>query len=354
MSVIKKIAVFRALQLGDLLCTVPSLRALRSAYPDASITLIGLPWAKDFVKRFSCYLDDFMDFPGYPPFPERSPDLDAFPHFIQQCRANRFDLLLQMHGDGTHANVLMSLLGAQRVAGFYKDEQTYVPDTNSFMRWPEDEHEIQIYLNLMRFLRVPLKGTHLEFPLSFQDAEDLSAAFVFEPLGLQPYVCIHPGARLLTRRWPAEKFARVADHLAEEGYQIVLTGTEGERTLTERVEERMCHRAVNLAGRTTLGALGILIKNARLLICNDTGVSHIASALKTPSVLVVTGSDPRRWAPLDASRHTPIFHPVSCRPCTYAECPFGMPCGEGVSVEKVLAFAEEKLQYPAINTAATV
>ena len=82
---------------------------------------------------------------------------------------------------------------------------------------------------------------------------------------------------------------------------------------------------------------GTLMQRARLLVCNDTGVSHIAAAVGTPSVIVASGSDVRRWAPLDRQRHRVLHYPVPCRPCEHAECPLANhPCARGVTVEAVM------------------
>src|SRR4051812_23822822 len=95
-SDIKQIAVFRALQLGDMLCSVPAFRALRNAFPSAKITLLGLPWANSFTRRFYKYFDSFIHFPGYPGLPEQKFQPKQIINFFGEIQQANFDLVLQM------------------------------------------------------------------------------------------------------------------------------------------------------------------------------------------------------------------------------------------------------------------
>jgi len=83
---IHKIAVFRALHLGDMLCTIPAIRALRKAYPNATITLLGLPWAEPFTQRFSHYFNHFIHFPGCMGLPEQLYNEAQLHSFIKQIK----------------------------------------------------------------------------------------------------------------------------------------------------------------------------------------------------------------------------------------------------------------------------
>jgi ADP-heptose:LPS heptosyltransferase len=338
----RTIAIFRALVLGDMLCTVPAFRALRKFFPSSKITLIGLPWAQDFVRRFNKYFDEFIEFPGYPGLPERKPEIARIPSFFQDVQQRHFDLALQMHGSGSFVNSIVMLFGAKISAGFYDRE--YCPNPEWFTPFPKQGHEVNIYLRLLEFLHIPLDGTRLEFPLTKQDEEEFQAIPEAKELMNQKYVCIHAGARLLTRRWFSDRFAQVANSLIENSWTVVLTGSQDEINLVNEVSRKIMGPHVNLAGKTTLGALGVLVKKASLLVSNDTGISHIAAALNTPSIIIVTGSDPKRWAPLNKGRHHTIFHDVPCRPCSYQTCPYELRCGKEVSVEEVMFKAEEILQ----------
>jgi ADP-heptose:LPS heptosyltransferase len=298
----RRVAVLRALQMGDLLCAVPAMRAIRSALPEADIILIGLPWAREFAERYRTYLDGFREFPGYPGLPEQTPRLDRFSSFLDQIHSDRFDLVLQLHGDGTVTNPLAVLLGARSTAGFYKPGQ-YCPDAHRFLPYPEHGLEIDRLLSLVEFLGIAPQGNELEFSLGPEDHRALHRLPGAIELLVRPYICMHVGASTPARRWPLENFIRVAAELSTRGYFIVLTGTTGEADLTRTVACGNPWHALDLAGLTNLATLGALLSEARLLVCNDTGVSHLAAALRVPSVVLSTGANPERWAPRDVDRH---------------------------------------------------
>jgi len=334
--------ILRALQLGDLLCAVPAFRALRAAYPSAEMSLVGLPWAKSFVERFHALFDQFIEFPGWPGLPERAMELNRIPAWLSEMQAAHFDLALQMHGSGSMVNELLVLFGAKQNAGFYTID-TYCPDPARFMVYPEDEPEVWRHLRLMEFLGIPLQGDALEFPLTAQDYGELAALAEAQELLPGTYACIHPGARYLTRRWLPEFFAQVGDALAARGLTVVLTGSQSEANLTMAVAGAMHAPALDFAGRTTLGALAVLLKNTRLLVSNDTGVSHVAAALGVPSVVIGLSSDIERWAPLDRARHRVLYHPIECSPCGFVICPIGHRCVTSVTPEEVISTADSLL-----------
>ncbi len=344
-----EVAVFRALQLGDLLCAMPALRALRHAFPRSRITLIGLPWASELVRRYGDYLDAFMPFPGFPGFPEQPCDIAALPTFFRDAQSRRFDVALQLHGSGTLSNPIVALLGARHMAGYFRSGE-FCPDADRFLPWRADEHEVHRYLALLRQLGVPADDASLEFPIMDEDREELRRA-THSALDERDYVCLHPGSQLPSRRWLPERFAAVADALADDGLDVVLTGVASEAPLNRLVARNMRASAIDLAGKTTLGAAAALIDGARLLVSNDTGVAHIAAARRTPSVRISCGGDERRWAPLDSDIHRVVHHPVACKPCSYGVCPKGHECAAGVGTEHVIAAARDLLAYTGRSSA---
>lgn len=318
----RRILVFRALQVGDMLCAVPALRALRTAFPDAHITLAGLPWAAAFARRFAHYLDDFIPFPGHPLLPEQAAAPGRFDAFVKEVNHRQIDLLLQMHGSGEVSNAIVARLSARRYFAFGQAEP---PPGFSLLRYPAHGHEIDRLRALVRFAATTLQGkacdarldassgSELEFPIGVEDIAELKRQRL--NLRRHQYLCLHPGARDRDKCWPVEHFAHVAEQLAvETGWQIVVTGSSAERDLAEAVSAALPRPAVNAACDMSLGALAALLRDARLLICNDTAVSHIAAALKRPSVVIFRRSDVGRWAPLDRTLHRVVCDPQGTRP----------------------------------------
>lgn len=298
------------------MCAVPAFRAIRSAYPSAEITLLGLPWAEDFTARFHHILDRHIPLPGFPGFPEQEAEIGLFPNFLEHIQTKQFDLALQMHGSGSLSNSIISLFGAKQMAGFYLNGN-YCPDPTTFTLYPQQGHEIHRLLALVEFLGLIPAGqqadNRLEFPLYDCDWKEYGRLREQHLLG-ENSVVIHAGARASDRRWSAEKFAAVADRLSAAGYQVVLTGSDAEREIVQQVEAHMIAPAVNLCGETSFGALVALLASSRLLVSNDTGVSHLAAALRVPSVILFSSSDPKRWAPLDLYLHRRILNAANIEP----------------------------------------
>lgn len=292
---IKKIGILRALQLGDLLCSIPAIRALKLAMPDSEIFLIGLPNASGFVQRFPHYFNGLIKFPGYPGLPEQPYEIREIAEFIPYIQKHKFDLILQMQGNGNIVNPLVELLGALYTAGFYRPED-YIPEGGLFLPYPSG-HEVERHLALMQHLGIESSGTYLEFPLTIKDEAELTSAGLSFESG--SYVCVHPGSRGSWRQWPPEYFAALADMAADLGKKVVLTGTIDEMPIAEQTASLMKHQSVIAAGNTTLGSAGVLIRDAFALISNCTGVSHIASAVNTPGIIISMDGEPERWGPLN-------------------------------------------------------
>lgn len=296
----RRIAILRALKLGDLLCAVPAFRALRAAHPFAEIRLIGLPWASELVRRYDTYLDGLFVLPGFPGFPERAFDPRAFTRFLDEVQSWAPELVLQMHGSGELSNPLAVLLGGA-TGGFYQPGQ-FCPDPSRFIPYPADLPEVGRHLRLLEYLGIPPRGAHKELPVYDEDRRALTDAVADRALAA-PYVVVHPGASVPERRWPPERFAEVADQLARRGLQIVLTGSDGEAHVTSSVQRVMRASAINLTGRTGLGTLAALLERATLLVSNDTGVMHVAESVGTPLVAVSFDPESWRWAPRHAERY---------------------------------------------------
>ncbi|HYN89192.1 MAG TPA: glycosyltransferase family 9 protein [Ardenticatenaceae bacterium] len=322
----KRIAIYRALFLGDLLCTVPAFRALRRRFPDAEVTLIGLPWAATFVRRFGHYLDRFVAFVGYPGINEVVVVPDQVARFFQEQHAYGYDVALQMHGDGSVSTGFVADLGARLTLGYRSG--AHDGRLTASLPYDPDEHEVLRWLRLVALLGADSDDSTPEWP-STQGEERQAARLlrgicdqtpeVFKPsevsktagvsgasevFGAAPLIGLHPGAKDPARRWPPECFAALGDALAERyGARLLITGSTEEAPIAAAVKRAMRAPALDLCGKTDLGTFAAVVARLDLLVTNDTGASHVAAATTTPSVALFGPTRPGQWSPLDRARH---------------------------------------------------
>ena len=302
----RRVAVVRALPgLGDMLCLVPALRALRAALPEAYVTLVGLESGRLLLERFPEYLDDLLVLPGG--LDEFASGRQNIPAFLAEAAERSFDLAVQLHGSSSISNGLTLLLGARMRAGTYPTG-SFCPDPARFVPLAANLPETRRLLRVLDVLGIPAQGDDLEFPVTDEDRSALASIPAARPLQPGRYVVVHPGSSSPERRWSPHHFAIMVNLLGALRLPVVLTGTAGEAPIVREVAGGTRTETIDLAGQTAVGSLAALVEGARLVLCNDTGISHLAAALRVPSVVVFTGSEPERWAPPDDGLHRAV-HP---------------------------------------------
>jgi ADP-heptose:LPS heptosyltransferase len=267
--------VLRPLGLGDLLTGVPAIRGIRAAVPDHRLVLATTRALEPLAALIDA-VDEVLpaeeleplDWAGPPP-----------------------ELAVDLHGKGPLSHVVVAALHPQRLLTF--DSPGYPGPA-----WYLDEHEVR------RWCRLVSEGLGVECD---PDALDLAVPDVAPPV--RDVAVVHPGAAFPGRRWPPERFAAVARHLAAAGQRVVVTGGPAERELacTVAALAGLEENAV-LAGRTTSLELAAVIAAARVVVCGDTGVAHLASAYRRPSVVLFGPVSPALWGPPPRRQHVVLWH----------------------------------------------
>ena len=334
---VRRIAVVRPGQLGDLLLAMPGMRALKRRFPQAEITLLARPWALGLAERFP-YMDRVVAVREPRESEAQFEGSEAGDHPSLEVGGSRYDLVLQIQGDAPHSARFALALGGRATVGFCRDEGVG-RRFDLLLPMVETEPEVLRVLRLVHALGGEPDGVHLEFPLLPRDLAELEGMRAAEePLRRHPLVAIHPGARAPARRWPLDRFAEVVRVLhCRWQAAVVLVGGGDEAPLAEDVRSRSGVPAVNLAGRLSLGGLAALLSAVDLFVGNDSGPAQLAAAVAPRSVRIFGPANLRRWAPLDRSSHRIAYRRVGCSPCDHWECPIDHRCLRWVGVEEVLA-----------------
>ena len=298
------ILALRALGVGDLATAVPALRGLRAAYPLEPLALAAPAWLTPLINLIGG-VDRVVPTDGLTP---RRWDLPP-PR-----------LAVNLHGRGPESHRLLCTAAPGELWAFANADHPGGP------AWIEEEHEVHRWCRLLRHYGVGA------------DETDLSIAIpgVTVPRGV---TIIHPGAKSPSRRWPADRYAAVARRLRSAGHRVLITGSAAEDDLRVRVARR-AGLDPSAAPATDLADLAALVAHARLVISGDTGIAHLATAYRTPSVILFGPMSPARWGPPGRPYHRAIWHGARSEPGDHPG-PDAHPALLAISEQEVLAAADQ-------------
>jgi hypothetical protein len=213
------------------------------------------------------------------------------------------DVAVNLHGRGPQSHKLLRALGPGRLVAFECAEAGFHDGPG----WAEDEHEVDRWCRLVR----SAGGSCGREDLVIEDMgidhglSEAAAGIASSPVIPSPAV-VHPGAASPARRWPAERWAGVVSGLSARGLPVVVTGTPAEGALCA---EAASAGALDLSGRLSLEELAQTVATASVVLCGDTGVAHLATALRRPSVLLFGPTSPALWGPaVDPELHRVLWH----------------------------------------------
>lgn len=304
---IHRIAVLRAGGMGDFLFALPALHALREAYPECEITVLGTPMHEALMRGRPGPPDRVIPVPpsdGVRPGLVDAGERDAFFARMRDCG---FDLAVQLHGGGRNSNPFVQRLGARHTIGTRTPDAAPLERTTPYLYY---QNEFVRGLEVAALAGAAPSRYGCEPVLARVPGASGIEALVKAGIAVAgALVVVHPGATDPRRRWPVDRFARVAAELAAEGAMVVVVGDEGERALCDAVVESASRRlssasrVASVAGLLDLGELAAVLGDADVVIANDSGPRHLAQALGTATVAVYWIGNLINAGPLTRARH---------------------------------------------------
>lgn len=332
---------------GDAVMTVPALRELRRVLPRARVTLATRPWAEGIFAGAD-FIDDFLVTGNSSSRPA------AVFGEAREWRARRFDLALLFPNAFAPALVAALARVPARVGYATQGRAPLLTQRVGVPAWRGARHEVFYYLHLVAELELQLYGSsnvetrEPDAGLRVTEARRHEAEALLREGGARagrPLVALCPGStNSRAKRWPAERFAAVADMLMERtGSEVVLVGAAEESDISEEVARRMRARPVVLTGKTDLAQTAAVLKASDLLVTNDTGPAHIAAAVGCPVVVIFGPTNPVTTRPFSDTAEV-VRRPPDCAPCMLRDCPIDHRCMTAVTAEEVFARAARALE----------
>ena len=330
---VRRVLAVRLDNLGDLLMTTPALAAMHESVPQLQLVLLTSPAGAALAGSLP-FVNEVVVFDA-PWIKAGDAALTGAPlgqsesTLVQRLRASACDAAVVFTvctQSALPAALIARMAGIPRRLAFSR-ENPYGLLTD----WAHEidhvgdgmRHEVERHLALVA--RVGWRATDTRLRLVPDAAAHADAAQALRAAGVTagaPYFVVHPGASAASRRWPADRFGAAAQAIARHtGATAVFTGDVGEHGLITQAQQAMGGASVSLVGRLGVAALAVLIRDATMLLANNTGPAHIAAAMGTPVVVLYAQTNPQ---------HTPwrvrsrvLYQDVPCRHCLKSVCPMG-------------------------------
>lgn len=339
----KRILVLRYRFIGDTILTVPFLRNLRYAHPDAWITWVVSPGTTEVVSGIP-YVDELLVWDPVTIHSDSGGTHGTLARkwaFIRELRSRKFDtayILKRSFGSA----VMALLSGARRRVGFATEGRSLL--LTKSVPYRHDQHEVQNFLDVLRADGIPIVDDQLEAWLTPEEKQ--FADQFLHNAGLKPgelLIGIHPFAANPPRAWHLDNFIELAKRLSHQ-YQarIIFFGGPRDREALPAIRAGLeQHPALEALGSTTLRQTMALLSRCRLLVCNDSGIMHLAASLNVPLVALFGPQSPVKFGPWGKACRV-IYSDFPCSPCKqkfFKECkpsPRGRPeCVEAITIEQV-------------------
>ena len=334
---VKRVLIVRLRSIGDTVLSTPSLLALKRFVPQASVDILLEDWVAPVLEGFP-YVDNVITL-------ERK-STAARARVARQLRANNYDVVYNLHG-GTTATLLTRATGARHRVGYqtyqYARLHNHVSPASSALWGRDKTHSVEQQLALLGWTGVPVSDRP-PTELAVTSAASATVSARLQAAGLKDiaFAVIHPAAAFATKQWAADKFGQVAADLRNRGLAVIAITTANEKPVIDEMYKNTAAPAVAFTD-LSLPEITALLAGARLFVGNDSGIAHIAAAVKTPSVVIFGSSNTVHWRPwtpsLSSSAAEVVVEEMDCQPCHGYFCEkFDEPeCIKRVPVERVIA-----------------
>lgn len=339
-----RILVLRYRFIGDTVLTVPFLRNLREAYPNARIDLMLEPFSGAVIEGCP-YVDRIIPFElrtihRYSSRSERG-KVAALLHYWRFIREGRYDAAFVLKRSVSSALLPWAARVPRRI-GFATEGRAFL--LTDRVPYRHDQHEVENFLDCLRHLEIPVRTTHLELWPRQEDLDRTAGLFAAQGWKEDDVkVIVHPAASLPAKQWPRERFAQVMRELRDRyPVRFVYTGAKGDSGLYAEIERLGPFGGLDLCGRMSLRENVAVYRSCDLFFGVDSGPMHMAAAAGVPVVALFGPTDERKWGPW-GSGHRIISKRLSCHPCKPHKCA-DHRCMEQIGVDEALAAAAEEVQ----------